>query len=284
MKLEKSVPNRYSHATQLSSESLTELSAEEERLFHRLILFADDWGRFDARGSVMAAGCYPTFFGRITIEQVMAWLKRLADPEIGIVELYEVDGKPYGHFCNWWKYQRARDNKSKHPAPTCGDLRQVAAGSGKAPLARAAVEDEDVVEGRITEDEDDARAGEPQQVAAKGLSSSSWLKIISQIEELSEGQIETLEEWSLGHDPQVLLDTANDLAQKWDPAKANGNSPFSTYPKWVKLAEERLASSNGRSPPSRASPKPDTGIDYPSMVPRFDEEDVQGVSGEATSQ
>ena len=111
------MPNRMIRDTIRSSESLARLTGDEERHFFRLILLADDFGRFDARSSVIRAGCYPLMLDIITQEDVERWTRRLADQDVGILQLYEVEGRVYGAFRAWEKYQRPRAKESKFPAP-----------------------------------------------------------------------------------------------------------------------------------------------------------------------
>ena len=100
-----------------SSESLALLTADEERHFYRLILIADDHGRFDARPMMIRSACYPLQVESITLAEVLQWTDRLASPGIGILTLYEVDGKKYGAFVKWKYYQRVRSPQSKYPEP-----------------------------------------------------------------------------------------------------------------------------------------------------------------------
>jgi len=113
------------------SETLAGLSAEAERLFYRLLTQADDFGRFDARPCVVRSRCFQ--LGGVSDDKVMGWLTQLRDNRV--VCLYEVDGKDYGHFPTWEKYQRMRSPRSRYPDPphdaaTCGELPQVAAECG----------------------------------------------------------------------------------------------------------------------------------------------------------
>ena len=116
------MPNRVLQSSSLTSESLSHLSAESERLFHRLVLVADDWGRFEARNSVVRSGCFPVHDVGISLGEIDHWLAGLLDQNI--IYTYSSNGRLYGHFVNWWKYQRWRGNKSKHPEPPNGDLRE----------------------------------------------------------------------------------------------------------------------------------------------------------------
>ncbi len=109
------MPNRELREGLLSSETVAVLSAEEERLWTRLLLVADDFGRFDARPLMVKAKAFPLadIMEGITVDAVERWLKALHARRA--VTLYEVEGKPYGLIELWRQRQRA--NVSKFPPP-----------------------------------------------------------------------------------------------------------------------------------------------------------------------
>src|SRR5262249_39663456 len=113
------------------SDTLAQLTAEGERLFYRLITQADDYGRFDARPSVVRSRCFQ--LGGVSDDKVTVWLHQLQAQRV--VCLYEVEGRDYGHFPTWEKYQRIRAPRSRYPDPphdaaSCGELPRVAASCG----------------------------------------------------------------------------------------------------------------------------------------------------------
>ena len=113
------MPNRLVREAILTSESLDKLSAEAERLFYRLLVVCDDFGRFEADVRVMIARCFPLRVGDITREQMHAWVHELT--KAGVIHCYEHDAKRYGSFLNWKKFNKLRAKNSKYPAPadTC---------------------------------------------------------------------------------------------------------------------------------------------------------------------
>lgn len=115
------MPNRILRDSIRTSASLAKLTAEEERHFYRLMVIADDFGRFDARPEVIKGFCYPLLDGRVSIGEVVSWTNRLAEGEVNILHLYEVDGQFFGRFRNWDKYQRRRADTSKFPTPPSDD-------------------------------------------------------------------------------------------------------------------------------------------------------------------
>jgi hypothetical protein len=112
------VPNRIIKESICTSKNLNQLSAEEEVFFYRLIVNADDFGRFDAEPEILRARCFPRRTSFITIEQVLNWLNALVKAEL--IALYEVDGDLYGYFVTWDDHQQKRAKHSKYPDPTDG--------------------------------------------------------------------------------------------------------------------------------------------------------------------
>ncbi len=110
------MPNRIIRESICTSESVNNLTAEEERFFYRLILQVDDHGRMDARPVVLRARCFPMLLDSISIADICGWLLSLVRENL--VELYQVDKQPYLNFVNWATYQRIRAANSKYPAPT----------------------------------------------------------------------------------------------------------------------------------------------------------------------
>lgn len=108
------MPDRIIRESICTSETLNQLSDFEERFWHRLIVNCDDYGRFDARPAILKGRLFPLMEGK-TQRNMADALQKLAS--VGLVDLYEVDGKPFLHVVNWDKYQRIRAKRSKFPAP-----------------------------------------------------------------------------------------------------------------------------------------------------------------------
>lgn len=118
------MPNRIIKESICYSSDIDQLSPFEETVFYRLIVNCDDYGRFDARPEFVRSKLFVTKRG-ITDKNVQDAVSKLAS--IGLVRLYEVDGKSYLLFPKWEKHQRIRNSKEKWPAPTCDNSPQVAA-------------------------------------------------------------------------------------------------------------------------------------------------------------
>ena len=113
------MPNRMIKESICTSETLAQLTPDEERLFYRLLVNADDFGRFDGRAAVVLAACFPLQLDRITVNDVEVWLQKLAS--VDLIRFYEVGGRRYLYFPTWDKHQRKRAQHSKYPAPPSDD-------------------------------------------------------------------------------------------------------------------------------------------------------------------
>lgn len=105
------MPTRYLKPGVRDSEAIESLSPNAEILYYRLIVTVDDFGRYDARPSMVKAACFP-IRESMTASKVEALLKELS--EHGLVVVYQVDGKPYMQLCKWDNVPRAKE--SKYPA------------------------------------------------------------------------------------------------------------------------------------------------------------------------
>jgi hypothetical protein len=122
------MPSRVIRESALNSPTLAKLSHGAERLFWRLTIIADDAGRFDAHPTVVKARCFPLLVDTLKTADVVKFMSELA---ADCICLYTVEGRDYGYFRNWVKYQRVYGNASKFPQPPaeCGNLPQVPADS-----------------------------------------------------------------------------------------------------------------------------------------------------------
>ena len=107
------MPNRILKESICTSETIAELSWFEEVLFYRLIVSADDFGRYDARPAIIKGRLFP--LAGVTVKQIADALNKLAS--VGIVALYEVGGHGYLQITTWSRHQSPRAKKSKYPAP-----------------------------------------------------------------------------------------------------------------------------------------------------------------------
>ena len=109
------MPNRIIRESARTSLTLDAISAEAERLFWRLVVTADDHGRFHADPSLVLAACFPLRIQRLKPITVKQWLDELV--KVGAIRVYPVDGRTYGYFPTWTRHQRRPQSRSKFPGP-----------------------------------------------------------------------------------------------------------------------------------------------------------------------
>lgn len=109
------MPNRIARDSARYSETLEQLSDGAERTFWRLMLAADDWGRFLADPRWVLAECHPLSVNRLTVKVVLARLEEMG--KVGLVFFYDGNGRVYGQFAKAHKYFTRRAKHSRHPPP-----------------------------------------------------------------------------------------------------------------------------------------------------------------------
>ena len=114
------MPNRYIKETITTSETLAAITGDEERHFWRLVVQADDHGRFDARPHVIRAKAYAAMLTQV--DEAEAERRTLALESAGLIVLYQREDRRYGYFVTWEKHQRVRSTISKFPPPTSADI------------------------------------------------------------------------------------------------------------------------------------------------------------------
>jgi hypothetical protein len=109
------MPNRLIKESICTSEDIAQLSKDAEILFYRLIVNADDYGRYYGNPSIVKSNCFPLKSDNIHSDEVDTWLDELVSA--GLIDRYEADGRKYICFRKWDKHQSIRAKKSKFPAP-----------------------------------------------------------------------------------------------------------------------------------------------------------------------
>lgn len=106
------MPNRILKESVCRSEEIDQLSWFEEVLFYRLIVNCDDYGRYDARIKIIKNTCFP--LKDIREADVEKALIKLSD--VGLVRVYEAQGRPVLQLVTWERHQNVRAKKSKYPS------------------------------------------------------------------------------------------------------------------------------------------------------------------------
>lgn len=108
------MPNRIIKESICYSDDLDKLTAFEETVFYRLLVRVDDYGRIDARPGFLKSMLFVTKKG-VTEKSIEDAVSKMAS--IGLVQEYEVTGKPFLLFPKWSLHQRLRNSKERYPAP-----------------------------------------------------------------------------------------------------------------------------------------------------------------------
>lgn len=108
------MPNRIIKESICTSESIGCLSWFEEVLFYRIIVACDDFGRYDGRPVIIKNKLFP-LREKLSARQVADGLTKLAS--VGLICLYEADGKQYLYIPTWLEHQSKRAKSSKFPDP-----------------------------------------------------------------------------------------------------------------------------------------------------------------------
>lgn len=110
------MPNRIARDSARTSKTLAQLTDFGERGFWRLMLAADDFGRFEADAAVVLAQCFPRMMATVTLSMCEQMLRECV--AVGLITLYEVDGTRYGQFVKADTYFTRRAKHSKYPPAT----------------------------------------------------------------------------------------------------------------------------------------------------------------------
>ena len=105
------MPNRIIKESICTSDEIDTLSPEEEVFFYRLMVNCDDFGLLDARPKILVSKCYP--LKSIDVKRIVKMLASLL--EVGLVNLYEVEGRPYLAIAKWAEHQQIRAKRPKYP-------------------------------------------------------------------------------------------------------------------------------------------------------------------------
>lgn len=110
------MPSRILKEGICTSETIDALSAEGERFFYRLLVQCDDFGRLDARPSVLRSRCFPLKLDKTSDELINQWIAELV--AAALIFTYSVADKTYLQVTKWHLHQQLRAARSKYPEPT----------------------------------------------------------------------------------------------------------------------------------------------------------------------
>lgn len=113
------MPNRILRDTALDSDRIAAIDEPSEILFYRLIMLADDYGRFDGRLPVIRSRAF-ALRQSVTEREIERRLSQLT--KNNLIIRYTVENKPYIEILRFGQRQRAE--KSKFPAYCQSDVGQ----------------------------------------------------------------------------------------------------------------------------------------------------------------
>lgn len=100
------------------SDKINEISVHAERFFTRLIMKADDFGRYSANPRLLKPQLFPLLIDQVREADITRWMAECQ--KAGLIVLYEVASKPYVQIENF--NQRLRQKTEKYPPPDDGQM------------------------------------------------------------------------------------------------------------------------------------------------------------------
>lgn len=111
------MPNRILREKIIKSEMVNKLGWPAEVFYRRLMSVVDDFGRYDARPSLLRTDLFGLRIDRVPESDIVKWMNECS--EAGLVRLYSVENKPYLELLQF--NQTIRVKKSKYPSPPGND-------------------------------------------------------------------------------------------------------------------------------------------------------------------
>jgi len=139
------MPNRLLREGICTSDPINELSAEEEVMFYRLLVVADDYGHMDGRLTILKAQCFP-LKETATVARIETWVAGLVRKSM--LARYMVDGRTFLAVRKWESRVRT---KAKYPIPSEADWCDLSTDCAQA--------DNNMPQGAADGEQDAARAG-----------------------------------------------------------------------------------------------------------------------------
>jgi hypothetical protein len=110
------MPDRILRAKILTSDLVNSLSWPGEVFYRRLMSAVDDYGRYDARVSILRSSLYALKLDKVSDADIVKWLGECS--KAGLISVYQVQGKDYLEILQF--RQRLRAMKSQYPPPEDG--------------------------------------------------------------------------------------------------------------------------------------------------------------------
>lgn len=131
------------------SDKVDKISPQAETCFIRLIMKADDFGKFHGHPTLLKSALFPLKVDKITDKQMDVWMDELK--KVDLIIRYEVNGKKYLKINDFG--QRLRLMQSKFPDPIIDDS-----------MMTAQSQHDDSVKGSRNEDEVEVETKEEEKI------------------------------------------------------------------------------------------------------------------------
>ncbi len=116
------MPTRLIRQGILDSERVNRLSIEAELFYRRLLSVVDDYGRFDARPTMLRVNCFPLRVDHVDNNQLVDWLSECTAQ--GLILLYAQNGSPQTQVVHVAELWETIADSSKRPYLEVQDFRQ----------------------------------------------------------------------------------------------------------------------------------------------------------------
>jgi len=247
------MPDRVVRQDILTSDPVNKLSWAAEVFYRRLMSLADDFGRYEARPSLLRASLYPLKLDRVSEPDVIKWMGECS--EAGLVRVYTVNKKEYLEILKFG--QRLRAMKSRYPvpdgehSPSSADICQhLLSSAGRRRLKRNESESE-----TETETKEPACAAHSPDVVVDFEKFVAWIakhapRVADMKEPFTIDQfVEIKVSFSAAQISQILADMHN-----WEPLIRKNRSAYLTAIKWLKKEND----GTHQKPSSSSNNKPGT--------------------------
>lgn len=247
------------------------LSAEAERLFMRLIMKADDYGRFHADPRLIKAACFPLV--EVDSGCLQGWLVELSDRKL--ILPYEAEGRSCLVIIGFG--QRLKKSRAKFPAlpgkpedwlPSLSEFREVPGSSGKSTEVPASIEEK----GREYEEEENTNTKAPR-AGAGGVDVLSIVNAYPRRERQAECLQIVARHIEDGEDPLAIMagtkaiaDVIRTLPSGSQNRYVAGAHGFFIGKRWQDDPETwRRRDPTGEKPPHRQGEFPEPAVPLPDL-------------------
>lgn len=237
------MPDRVVRQDILTSDPVNSLSWAGEVFYRRLMSLADDFGRYEARLSLLRASLYPLKLDRVSEPDIVKWMRECV--EAGLIRVYTINDKEYVEILKFG--QRLRAMKSRYPAPdgngghplSSADIcQQLPTSAGRRRLKRNESESETESE---TETKEPAGAAHSPELVIEFEKFELWIvshaaRVAQMKEPFTIDQfVQVKEKFSAAQISEIL-----EAMHNWEPLIKKNRSAYLTAIKWLKKEDNGI--------------------------------------------